>query len=266
MGAMRSVSLKGRRLRTRESQDGQWEWEGDASASILVAGHSHRDAFRSAIAGGFTADGPGAAILVARGPVDPAAPPKQDDTYWRAACAAEGRVLAVTWKGNQVNTHFLFESDEPFRLSNSGESGKVVPASMISAAWKGAFDGLDAAVANARAEHVVLIGNPPPKPDEEVRASLPDSPYFVRAMAAAGESPDTIRITPAAVRVGLWKILQDDYAQQAARIGAVFVPVPDTVQTSDGCLKPEYSGRDVTHANGVFGALMLREIEATVRQ
>jgi len=242
----------------------EWEWWGDADASVLVAGHSHRESYRRAIAEGLTSTGAAVAVLVLGGSYDPAAMPNPDDTYWRLACAAQGRVLAVPWQGNQYNTHFLFGFDEPFRLHDRGESGMVVPASMLSAIWRRSFEGIDGAVASARAEHVVLIGTPPPKSDEAVREGLPHSPFFVRALARVGESVDTIRITPAAVRVGLWKILQDDLEQEAARIGAVFVPVPLTAQTADGCLKPEYAWPDVSHANAAFAALMLREIEAAV--
>jgi hypothetical protein len=171
-------------------------------------------------------------------------------------------VLAVVWNGNQHNYSFLFESDEPIRLHDCGERGRVVPASMVSAFWEPSLGGIEAAVASARAEQVALLGTPPPKSDGGIRAGLPHSPWFVEALAAAGESVQTIRITPAAVRVGLWKILQADLAAVAARIGAVFVPVPDAAQAADGCLKPEYSAGDATHANGAFGALMLGGIEA----
>jgi hypothetical protein len=157
----------------------------------------------------------------------------------------------------------LFDFDEPLRLYDCGDVGTVVPASMVSAIWSSTFDGIDA-VASTRAEHVVLLGTPPPKSDEEIRAGLPHSPYFVRALATTGASADTIRITPAAVRVGLWKIFQDDLERQAARLGVGWVPVPPIAQTADGCLKPEYSAGDVSHANAEFAALMLGEIEAAV--
>jgi hypothetical protein len=250
-------------MRFPRSPRQQWGWSGDANASVLVAGHSHREAYRKAIALGLTPAG-GTAVLGSKGVVD-ADLRQPNDSYWRAACAAPGRVLAVTWKGNQCNRHFLFSSDERFRLHDCGDIGTVVPTSMVSAFWGSSFDGIDA-VAPARAERVFLLGTPPPKPDEATRAGLPHSPFFVRAMAAAGASADTIRITPAAVRVGLWKILQDDLEQHAARIGVGFVPVPPIAQTADGLLKPEYSGGDISHANPAFAALMLREIEAAMAQ
>jgi hypothetical protein len=238
----------------------QWEWSGDANATVLVAGYSHREAYRHAIARGLASTGAGAAVLASKGAGD-ADLLRPNGSYWRTACAAPGRVLAVTWKGNQANRDFLFSAEEPLRLHDCGDVGTVVPKSMVSAHWRSSFDGIDA-VADARAEHVVLLGTPPPKSDEATRAGVPHSPFFVRALAAAGASADTIQITPAAVRVGLWKILQDDLEQQAARIGVGFVPVPPIAQEADGCLKPEYSGGDISHANAAFAALMLGEIEA----
>ena len=250
-------------LRPSTPSESQWAWVGDANPSVLVAGHSHRNAYSAAIAGGLTSPGVGVAVLVARGPVDRSTPPQPDETYWHAACDTPGRVLAVVWQGNQHNARFLF-GREPFRLHDCGEIGRVVPASLVSAVWEPSLDEIDAAVAPARAEHVVLLGTPPPKTDEAIRAGLPFSPAF-RPLAAAGESADAIRITPAALRVALWKILQDDLEARAARIGAVFVPVPASAQTADGCLKPEYSlERDISHANGAFGAMMLGEIEASL--
>lgn len=173
-------------------------------------------------------------------------------------------MLGVVWQGNQHNRYFLFDFEEPIRLHDHGDVGAVVPTSMISALWQPSFGEIDAAVASARADRVVLLGTPPPKADEAVRAGLAREPVLLRAIAAAGESADTIPITPAAVRVGLWNILQDDLEAQASRIGAVFVPVPATAQTAEGCLKPEYSLDDATHANGAFGALMFNEMERSL--
>ncbi len=254
-------------LTRRKSPEQRWVWVGDANPSILVAGHSHRSAYRDAIAAGLTSAGTRVAVLGPEGPVDPSAPPPAEDrTYWSAACDAPGQVLAVVWTGNQHNKHFLFEFDEPLRLHDSAEPGRVVPASMISALWESELAGIEIRVPSARAEHFVFVGTPPPKAEEDIRAGLRGEPRLLRAVAAAGESVDTIRITPASVRVGLWKILQNDLEERAARVGATFVPVPDTAKTADGCLRPEYSAGDSSHANAAFGALMLREIEAAVVQ
>ncbi len=216
-----------------------------------------------AVAEGLTEE---VAVLMPGEPVDPSAPPRPEDgAYWRTAREAPGRVLAVIWSGNQHNRHFIFEFDEPFRLHDCGESGPVVPDAMISARWEPFLVGMEANVKSVQAEHLVLMGTPPPKREEEIRAGLAGEPRLLELIAAAGETPDTIRVTPTELRVGLWKILQHDLAAWAARIGATFVPVPASAQTADGCLKPEYSMADSSHANGAFGALMLDEIEAALQ-
>lgn len=247
-----------------ESSESRWAWAGDANGSIRVAGHSHRGAYSAAVNEGLAL---GVAVLVPRPPVDLAAVPQPDNGYWRVACAAPGRVLAVVWNGNQFNRHFLFDFDEPLRLHDSREPGTVVPAAMISAFWEPSVAGIDVNVKSVQAEHTVLLGTPPPKTEEEIRAGLAREPRLLRAVGANGESADTIRTTPTDVRVGLWKILQGDLEARAARIGATFVPVPASAQTPDGCLKPEYSGGgDASHANGAFGALMLGEVEAALAE
>ena len=248
----------GRRWRRRHKRrETQSEWRGDPHASTLVAGHSHRAAYVAAIGEQRTA---GTAVLLP----EAGASLDADAAYFRAACSAPVRVLAVVWTGNQHNRHFLFSLDEPFRLHDAGESGTVVPAAMISGLWEPYFAGMERNVRAVQAEHTVLLGTPPPKADEEIRAGLRHEPRLLDALTAAGESADTIAITPAALRVGLWEIMQDDYEAWAARIGAVFVPVPASARTADGCLKPEYSAGDSSHANGAFAALMLGEIEAAL--
>ena len=241
----------------------QWEWSGDGNASIRVAGHSHNSAYVMAIGKGLVA---GVAVLRPGSQFDPSARPVVDAAYWRIACGAQSRVLAVAWNGNQQNLHFLFDFEEPLRLHNCGEQGTVVPASMISAFWEKTLVELEQFKGSVHAEQFVLLGTPPPKSEEAVRAALTRGrePRLFEAAAAAGESVETIRITPTAVRVGLWTILQGDLEAWAARIGAIFVPVPASAHNADGCLKPEYSYPDVSHANGEFGALMLGEIEAAL--
>jgi hypothetical protein len=170
----------------------------------------------------------------------------------------------VVWNGNQHNRHFLFSVDEPFRLHDGGERGTVVSASTISAFWEPSLAGMDLSVTAVQAERTVVLGTPPPKIEEEIRAGLKRETVFLDAIAAAGEHPDTIPITPVELRVAIWGVLQGDLEARAARVGAVFVPVPASAQTADGCLKPEYSGPDASHANGAFGALMLGEIEAAL--
>jgi hypothetical protein len=210
----------------------------------------------------------GVAVLEPAAHIDlSSAPAELDATYWRVASGVKSRVLAVVWNGNQHTAHFLFDFEDPLRLHDCGELGTVVPVSMISAFWEETLAGLDS-IESVQAEHFVLLGTPPPKADDEVRAALAREParepLLSEAVAAAGESIETIRITPSAVRVGLWTILQDDLEERAARIGATFVPVPASARTADGCLRPEYSAGDASHANGAFGALMLGEIEAAV--
>jgi hypothetical protein len=246
-----------------EASESQWEWFGDAEAPVRIAGHSHCNAYMSAIADGRVPEA-GLAVLLPRKSPDRTAIPLPDDEYWQIACGVESRVLAFAWQGNQHNALSLFDLAEPLRLHDCGEVGTVVPAAMVSAYYEPTLEQLDDLVPSTRAERVVLLGTPPPKSDEAVRTGLRHEPLLLRRAAMADWSADTMRVTPAAVRVGLWKILQADLEARAARLGALFVPVPASAQSDDGCLKPAYSGHDATHANGAFGALMLGEMEAAL--
>ena len=93
---------------------------------------------------------------------------------------------------------------------------------------------------------------------------LPQEPHFVEWAKQMG-GVESAAITDPYVRLKLWHVLQDLIAEAATRHGACFIPVPDGLKDKEGFLKPEHWANDVTHANEVYGEIMLRKVVEELR-
>jgi hypothetical protein len=244
---------------------------GDDDPAIVAGGHSHaaclifaHDAglgpreLRAAI--GFTTD---------MGPVS--------EDYWdRLGDAGAGRTIAVVWEGNQHNIAFLLEPDPPFRVFSAtgdrqeqGEPGTWVPREMLRSYWEESLGALRSVLDRlvARSD-VLVIGTPPPKPDAHVKAQLEgkleSDPWMREVAAARGQASSELTVSPGALRLALWSVIQDGMREEARRSGATFVPVPEAARDPAGFLADAYSAVDLTHANAEYGGLMWAQIEAAV--
>jgi hypothetical protein len=268
-----------RRLLGRRAQNGEavvWDWLGGEDATIRLAGHSHRLAFRDSMQLLPDELRRRVAVLDVKGRTLPAPGvfrPAPNEGYWRDAAAA-GTSTAIVWDGNQHNARFLL-SDRPFSVI--GRRGLVesldelvVPSRMMRALFERDLEAaslmgfLDA---HPRPASVLLVGTPPPKSEQQVRQGLAnDGPlgqgYFVDALAKLGLTPESAPLTPVATRVASWEALQEATEAAATGAGAAFVPVPDWMRTADGTLSQEYCEPDTTHANTAYGVAMWQEIAA----
>ena len=104
--------------------------------------------------------------------------------------------------------------------------------------------------------------------DERIVApvlSQPSLPFGATAgqrstIDISGEDLDTVKITPPHVRLKLWYLLQEMLEESAHEVGGKFIPVLAEAQDEAGYLRPEYWYHDVTHANRLYGGLMLRRV------
>ena len=255
-----------------------WDWLGAEDASLRLAGHSHRIAFRDSMP--LLADElqRRAATLDLRGRTVPAPGafyPSPDKNYWRLAARA-GTTTAIVWDGNQHNVRFLL-SDAPFTVVGRREpaqppEGRVLPFRMMRALFEGDLEtsGLTRFLAaHADPASVVVIGTPPPKSEQQVREGLAyderfGQEFFVNALAELGFTPESVPVTSDETRVACWEALQEAMAQAAAKAGATFLPVPDWLRNGEGTLRPEYCEPDTTHANTAYGVAMWQQIAERV--
>ena len=132
---------------------------------------------------------------------------------------------------------------------------------MLKASWAHLVDELATLVGEIiPRSRVLILGTPPPKTDERIRTGLLRDSAFVELTTRRGLDPTTSPITPLQVRVALWDIVQEQLADIAASTGATFVPVPVCVFATDGSLRDEFAGEDVTHGNAKYGEMAWRAV------
>jgi hypothetical protein len=192
-------------------------------------------------------------------------------TYWehlKANCA--GARIALVWRGNEHNVHYFFQNDRPFDFVSRHvnlliHTFNIIPQKMVRQKFKAtSFDVLRAVLSSlvsGSAEGIGIVGTPPPKKDsEQLRKLLLNEPVFQQWAERLGASIDTVKITSPHVRLKLWFLIQEMLGQVATEIGAKFISVPAELQDADGFLRPEYWHADVTHANRIYGEVMLRRV------
>lgn len=240
----------------------------DINAPIVVAGHSHMSALVGDLHASETElhavpNFPNVLALHAPWP--------RSEEYWEHLRAkSAGTRIALVWNGNEHNLHYFFQSPHPFdfqsrHVSKIISTFRIIPRRMVREKFnKSSFDDLRAVLVNlatGSARSIHLVGTPPPKKDnEQLRKILLNEPHFTIWAEGIGESFDTVKITSPHLRLKLWFLVQEMLAEAAHEVGGKFVSVPAELQDADGFLRSEYWASDVTHANRLYGEVMLRRI------
>lgn len=237
---------------------------GDGSPNVVAAGHSHRMALVTAAQGTLGDWGMRAAVLGSdHGYYQP-----PDANYWNVLdhVAREAAVVLV-WGGNEHNTYFLFEPEEPFTVigestPQTGDAVRVIPREMVRALWQSIYDDLQVIVERLTpVTRVVVLGTPPPKPWQFVRKAVVDEVDLVQEARKRGLDPAAAPVTSDSLRVALWGIVQEALEETAGKSGALFVPVSPDLMDEQGTLPLEYCALDdATHANARYGKRMWEAI------
>lgn len=196
----------------------------------------------------------------------------REAAYWAdLAAVAAGRNIAILWDGNQYNAMFLFRREPQFDiyLSEYPDIGidpdcVIVPQSAVKEKNEFSLNGLRETIKLLRSAgpaRILVVGTPPPKGDDNaLLAVLGNEPYYKRVAEEIGVDWNSIQLTPRLIRWKLWKLIQTWYREISEDEGVAFLPVPDTVLTDDGFLRPEFWADDATHANAAYGYIMLERI------
>lgn len=191
-----------------------------------------------------------------------------DTDYWRSV-AYSTDYLGVVWNGNQAAATFTVPADPITVVGRRGRVappvGQVVPYALLVDYWSASLDDLRwFLTTRTDLRSVILLGTPPPKPDDLIRGGMQHEPHFRAALEGAGLTADTAPITDIESRVALWESLQDAMERAASESGVRFLPVPATTQAPDGSLLPELSTVDATHANLQYGRIYWEHLLTTV--
>jgi hypothetical protein len=235
---------------------------------ILLAGHSHMKAL---VGDRFTTEPELHPVSEFSNLFALYAPWPRDESYWEYLKArSAGTRIVLVWGGNEHNLHYFFESAHPFDFWSRHvnlliSTFRIIPQQQVRRKFRESslnkLDDVLACLASSGATTISVVGTPPPKKDSEgLRKILLSEPHFVEWASQIGQSVETVRITPPHIRLKLWFLLQEMLAEAAHKIGAKFIPVPESLRDQDGYLPFEYWASDITHANNLYGQLMLRQV------
>ncbi len=175
----------------------------------------------------------------------------------------KANVVCLSIRGNFHNLFGLLENPEKFRLGDAvegsvptgGSDRRFIPRDMLRAHFKGQLDTLltkwnDLLHSRFPGARFVHICAPPPIEDEA----------HLRAHPGPFGPKMHLGIAPRDLRMKIWELQVEIYEEQAARFGAVFLRPPAEALTADGFLKRAYWHGDPTHANALYGQLVLKQI------
>jgi hypothetical protein len=199
----------------------------------------------------------------------------RDPLYWSELVRLSTQSsVALQWGGNE-HMKYLFQPNPPFDFVARGleslpiEDGLAIfPESLVRADFAIMTEGLNNLLAELQTTSrydVIVLGSPPPKPDDSfLRERLASEPDFTKWLARMGMNSSTVPFTRPFIRLKLWHTLQGVFADAAQRHGARFLPVPDSVRDADGFLAVQHWGADVTHAGHAYGDIIAAEILRTL--
>ncbi|NEI71972.1 hypothetical protein GR212_20510 [Rhizobium lusitanum] len=185
------------------------------------------------------------------------------ESYWSDLVeVSEEKKVALLWNGNQHMARFLFQSGDPFDFITKNdqsidiENSILIPQTVIREILHKNFNELDILLKKLKyvGSDIVVCAPPPPKEDDGfIRKVLKKEKYFSDYATARQLPLDSIPLTQPRVRLKLWSVLCDLYAETSARNSVAFLPPPSDAIDSAGFLKPSCYAYDVTHANTEYG-------------
>ena len=270
--------LLGLRSKLRAADLGR-AWGNPARPARLIGiGHSHLAALAEALAGRTPRRRPEIRLIPM---IDPAFEPNLEhveggtalnralQARLRAEEAAEDADVPFVFDCISGNEHhflglvnharpfdFVLESAPDLPLAPGAE---IIPARLMRERMHHAIGMARETLAGLRAATSLPIWHlqsPPPVPDPDHLRRHPS--VFAAAIAEHG-------VSPAALRLKLWRLQSEAYSAACAGLGIGFVPVPPAALDRDGFLRPDGWNPDPTHASAWYGALALSQVEALAR-
>lgn len=196
----------------------------------------------------------------------------RDEFYWDSLLVyGVGKIVALSWMGNNHMSLYLFASPAPFDLINADEpdlpvdpSAQLVPEAVFIAQIEQsiALPELASRVERLKKRGIqtVLCGTPPPKEDDDfIRKYMTTRIMrcFSVNKAFHGQALKNIPFSPPLMRYKLWRVMQTVLENAAKYCGIPFFPVPAETQTREGFLRRDMYLDDMTHANIKFGKVMM---------
>ena len=242
------------------SDCGNWRIYGSKNPQILIAGHSHTFSMFMALQ-----DSQKFSEFI--GIVSQANFEDQkqiDQSYWKfVADQSKDKNLAIAWNGNQHNLNFLINTKVKFNSYglDQGSNHPFVTISQIEELYKPTFDDLEKALGKvSSAREICLLGTPSPKSEKFLNQRLANDQFFMNLGEQLGLARNEIRASNDKLRTFMWSITQELTQSIAIKNKYKFLPTPIESYDKNRLLLEKFSEDDLTHANPVYGLMMLEKI------
>lgn len=226
---------------------------------LLILGNSHTEMLRAAMVGDHATE---VVWLKAKddarfGDVGMA------EAVEKVRALQETDCLAILHLGTLHNIIGLLNHDVPFTLVTAGDGAaadrgeaEMIPLAVMRAYFDQAFSGDRVVPALVRAARCRIVHPMTPPPKE-----APTAPRSA-TKAYRGRSIAEVGFSPPARRLALWRVEREAMTAHLAALGVAFLDPPAEAVTAEGFLKPECCAEDVTHANRVYGRMLLDQLRA----
>lgn len=239
---------------------GKWALYGSKRPKIVIVGHSHTFAMLSAFENRKDLSKRFAVISQA----DMSKHIPVDQSYWNYANSLSKKSrLAIAWNGNQHNILFLLDEKLRFKAQGLNEEFDfpAVSISRLEKLFEPTFTELSIAIDDFEDKsRLLFLGTPAPKPKFFLDGLIRNDDFFTQIAKEKNLRIEELEVTHDEIRVYMWLLTQKLLESRAGSIGASFIPTPHDSYDSNFILVENYWSQDLTHANDLYGALMLDEI------
>ena len=249
-----------------KSKSGKWALYGDASAHIVVCGHSHVDAVLKAAIIRESQVGSEPTISYCFGAYAETGPPHGDEYWDLVVNSSRGKHVVVVWNGNQHNADFMFQTKPKFTVLGVTDDTYdhehiPIPRSMVRQHFKPSFEELTEIIPSlSDAASITLMNGPAPKPLSYIKDYILQEKYFSDLTKLLSGGDEDLVITSDSLRLELWNVLAELLESYAKMLGTNFIKAPEVSRDNLGMLLSEYWYPDVTHANSKYGMLIIEEL------
>jgi hypothetical protein len=189
----------------------------------------------------------------------------EEEAIERLMSAGPDALLFSAIGGNQFNAFGMIQHTTPFDFVEPElpqaplrEDALKIPVAVLEQMFTGFIGGKDGTqllrLRRAFGGRFFHLAPPPPKEDDAFVLRTADTYFRERNIAMA-------RVNPAYLRLKLW-LLQVRVTEAFCRENDIgMLRPPAEAKTTSGFLAPNYYGTDATHANALYGGLVLDMID-----
>lgn len=237
---------------------------------VVIIGDSHTDAIKRALKGRGSA---GPEIQISANRISKVKNGKQigdlslEEAEQLAESLAPSGMLVSTIGGNQHQAFGLVQHPEPFDFHDPvsggpiGQGAHILPYHAIWDVFERGLRGGDGTrlqrLKKAARGRCLHLTPPPPKQDAQHILRKFETDFAAKGILELG-------VTPAPVRLKLWKLQVRVTQHLCKEWGIELLPPPEGTQDPTGFLLPEFYADDATHANAPYGERVLQQLEAVL--